>query len=89
VNSLVDRWSPGSQSGRTAAIVGSILQLVAGLPSRDKVLVIEDVNFTGDNYLSFSFQQLTFSVVWAHVIFIMGVGMSIRHARGCSAARVV
>jgi len=29
------------------------------------------------------------AVVSGHVIFIMGVGMSIRQSRGCSASRVV
>ena len=39
-----------------------------------------------DNYFILHSQQLTHSPAQPHAIFIMGVGMSIRHARGCSAS---
>jgi hypothetical protein len=43
----------------------------------------------GDNYFTLHSQQLTHSSAQADAIFIMGVGMSIRDARGCSASRAV
>jgi len=46
-------------------------------------------NLISDNYFTLHSQQLTHSPAQPHAIFIMGVGMSIRHARGCSASRAV
>ena len=46
-------------------------------------------NLISDNYFTMSFQQLTQTLARAHAIFVMGAGMFIRHARGCSASRAV
>jgi hypothetical protein len=46
-------------------------------------------NLINDNYFTLHSQQLNQLLAQPHAKLFLGVGMSIRHARGCSASRAV